>query len=171
VELLLYRSGLLGSDLRLTNYGGGNTSAKLPATDPVTDEPVDVLWVKGSGGDLASIGLDGFATLYVSKLQRAEEALPRDRARGRQGSTRPSLESPLALKRIAQPNPAFPRANSTTALRFSPQQADSFRPAERAFSFVSNGLARTLSQADPRKQPGTPNFRLTTNDNLIIVYR
>jgi hypothetical protein len=108
---------LLGSDLRITNYGGGNTSAKLPATDPVTSEPVEVLWVKGSGGDLGSIGLDGFATLYVSKLQRAEEALPRDRARGRQGSTRPSLVSPLALKRIAQPSPAFPRANSTTALR------------------------------------------------------
>jgi rhamnose utilization protein RhaD (predicted bifunctional aldolase and dehydrogenase) len=73
VELLLYRSRLLGSDLRITNYGGGNTSAKLPATDPVTGEPVEVLWVKGSGGDLASIGLDGFATLYVSKLHELKQ--------------------------------------------------------------------------------------------------
>ena len=73
VELLLYRSRLLGSDLRITNYGGGNTSAKLTATDPVTGEAVEVLWVKGSGGDLASIGLDGFATLYVSKLHELKK--------------------------------------------------------------------------------------------------
>jgi rhamnulose-1-phosphate aldolase/alcohol dehydrogenase len=67
-ELLLYRSLLLGSDRRITNYGGGNTSAKVHMTDPLTRAPVDVLWVKGSGGDLGSIGLDGFATLYLDKL-------------------------------------------------------------------------------------------------------
>ncbi len=68
-ELLLYRSNLLGSDLRLTNYGGGNTSAKLSMSDPLTGRPVDVLWVKGSGGDLGSMALDGFATLYLDTLQ------------------------------------------------------------------------------------------------------
>ena len=67
-DLLLYRSNLLGSDLTVTNFGGGNTSAKLTDTDPLTGEPVDVLWVKGSGGDLGSMGLDGFATLYQRKL-------------------------------------------------------------------------------------------------------
>ncbi|HVR69654.1 MAG TPA: bifunctional rhamnulose-1-phosphate aldolase/short-chain dehydrogenase [Vicinamibacteria bacterium] len=67
-ELLLYRSLLLGSDRRITNYGGGNTSAKVRTTDPLTRAPADVLWVKGSGGDLGSIGLDGFATLYLDKL-------------------------------------------------------------------------------------------------------
>ena len=67
-ELLLYRSNLLGSDLRITNYGGGNTSAKIEQRDPLTGAPVQVLWVKGSGGDLGSIKLDGFATLYVSRL-------------------------------------------------------------------------------------------------------
>ena len=67
-HLLLYRSNLLGSDLRITNYGGGNTSAKIEQRDPLTQRPVPVLWVKGSGGDLASIGLDGFATLYLDKL-------------------------------------------------------------------------------------------------------
>jgi rhamnulose-1-phosphate aldolase/alcohol dehydrogenase len=67
-ELLRYRSNLLGSDLRLTNFGGGNTSAKVTVTDPVTGEPVEVLWVKGSGGDLGSIKRDGFATLYLDKL-------------------------------------------------------------------------------------------------------
>jgi len=66
--LLLYRSNLLGSDLRITNFGGGNTSAKLPATDPLTGAPVTVLWVKGSGGDIGSMKLDGFSTLYMDKL-------------------------------------------------------------------------------------------------------
>ena len=66
--LLLYRSNLLGSDLRITNFGGGNTSAKVEMTDPLTKKPVQVLWVKGSGGDIASMELDGFATLYMDKL-------------------------------------------------------------------------------------------------------
>jgi rhamnulose-1-phosphate aldolase/alcohol dehydrogenase len=68
--LLLYRSHLLGSDKRITNFGGGNTSAKVTTPDPLTGEPVEVLWVKGSGGDLGSMGLDGFATLYLDKLER-----------------------------------------------------------------------------------------------------
>ncbi len=67
-ELLRYRSNLLGSDKRLTNFGGGNTSAKIPMQDPVTGETVDVLWVKGSGGDLGTIKRDGFATLYMDRL-------------------------------------------------------------------------------------------------------
>ncbi|MEK0082294.1 bifunctional rhamnulose-1-phosphate aldolase/short-chain dehydrogenase [Benzoatithermus flavus] len=66
--LLLYRSNLLGADKRITNYGGGNTSAKVTMPDPLTGEPVEVLWVKGSGGDLGSMTLDGFATLYMKKL-------------------------------------------------------------------------------------------------------
>jgi rhamnulose-1-phosphate aldolase/alcohol dehydrogenase len=66
--LLLYRSNLLGSDLRITNFGGGNTSAKLTMADPLTREPVTVLWVKGSGGDLGSMKRDGFSTLYLDKL-------------------------------------------------------------------------------------------------------
>ncbi|MEI6642404.1 MAG: bifunctional rhamnulose-1-phosphate aldolase/short-chain dehydrogenase [Novosphingobium sp.] len=67
-QLLLYRSNLLGSDLTVTNFGGGNTSAKLTETDPLTGEAVEVLWVKGSGGDIGSMKLDGFATLYQAKL-------------------------------------------------------------------------------------------------------
>jgi rhamnulose-1-phosphate aldolase/alcohol dehydrogenase len=66
--LLLYRSNLLGSDLRITNFGGGNTSAKLAATDPLTGAPTRVLWVKGSGGDIGSMKLDGFSTLTMDKL-------------------------------------------------------------------------------------------------------
>ncbi len=67
-QLLLYRSNLLGADKRVTNYAGGNTSAKIALPDPLTGESVSVLWVKGSGGDLGSMKLDGFATLYMSKL-------------------------------------------------------------------------------------------------------
>ncbi|MBD0865310.1 MAG: bifunctional rhamnulose-1-phosphate aldolase/short-chain dehydrogenase [Rhodobacteraceae bacterium] len=67
-ELLLYCSNILGFDKRVTNYGGGNTSAKVMETDPLTGEPVEVLWVKGSGGDIGSIKMDGFATLYMEKL-------------------------------------------------------------------------------------------------------
>src|SRR5271170_1037732 len=63
--LLLYRSNLLGSDLTVTNFGGGNTSAKLHERDPLTGEIVDVLYVKGSGGDLGSMALNGFAVLYM----------------------------------------------------------------------------------------------------------
>ncbi len=65
---LLYRSNLLGSDLRITNFGGGNTSTKVKAKDPLTGAEVTVLWVKGSGGDIGSMKLDGFATVYMDKL-------------------------------------------------------------------------------------------------------
>lgn len=68
-ERLVYRSNLLGSDKRVTNYGGGNTSSKIMQKDPLTGEMVEVLWVKGSGGDSASIKLDGFSTLYMDKLR------------------------------------------------------------------------------------------------------
>jgi rhamnose utilization protein RhaD (predicted bifunctional aldolase and dehydrogenase)/NAD(P)-dependent dehydrogenase (short-subunit alcohol dehydrogenase family) len=71
-ELLRYRSNLLGSDLRITNFGGGNTSSKIAMPDPLTGEEVDVLWVKGSGGDLGSIQRSGFATLYLEKLRSLE---------------------------------------------------------------------------------------------------
>src|ERR1700741_2334629 len=63
-ELLRYRSNLLGSDLRITNFAGGNTSSKVDEVDPLTGGVVKTLWVKGSGGDLGSIKRGGFATLY-----------------------------------------------------------------------------------------------------------
>jgi rhamnose utilization protein RhaD (predicted bifunctional aldolase and dehydrogenase)/NAD(P)-dependent dehydrogenase (short-subunit alcohol dehydrogenase family) len=68
LELLRYRSNLLGADLRITNFGGGNTSSKFDLPDPLTGEPRRVMAVKGSGGDLASIGTSGFAVLYMDKL-------------------------------------------------------------------------------------------------------
>jgi rhamnulose-1-phosphate aldolase/alcohol dehydrogenase len=71
-QLLLYRSNLLGADKRITNFGGGNTSAKLQCADPLTGRPTEVLWVKGSGGDLGTMKLDGFATLYMEKFRALE---------------------------------------------------------------------------------------------------
>jgi rhamnose utilization protein RhaD (predicted bifunctional aldolase and dehydrogenase)/NAD(P)-dependent dehydrogenase (short-subunit alcohol dehydrogenase family) len=71
-ELLRYRSNLLGSDLRLTNFAGGNTSSKVTEIDPLTGEPVEVLWVKGSGGDLGSMKRAGLATLYQEKFLALE---------------------------------------------------------------------------------------------------
>ena len=68
-ELLVYRSNLLGSDKRITNYGGGNTSAKAVEKDPLTGGQVEVLWVKGSGGDLGTMRMDGLASLYMEKLE------------------------------------------------------------------------------------------------------
>ena len=70
---LLYRSNLLGADKRITNYGGGNTSAKVTEKDPLTGEDVTVLWVKGSGGDVGTMKRDGFATLYQSKLEALKD--------------------------------------------------------------------------------------------------
>ena len=69
VSLLIYRSNLLGADLRLTNYGGGNTSCKAAAKDPLTGKETEVMWVKGSGGDLGTLKRSGLAALYVDRLQ------------------------------------------------------------------------------------------------------
>jgi rhamnose utilization protein RhaD (predicted bifunctional aldolase and dehydrogenase) len=69
VALLVYRSNLLGADLRLTNYGGGNTSCKVKAMDPISANEVEVMWVKGSGGDLGTMKRNGLAALYVDRLR------------------------------------------------------------------------------------------------------
>ena len=76
VSLLLYRSNLLGADLRLTNYGGGNTSCKVIVPDPLTREPVEVMWIKGSGGDLGTLGKKDLAALYISKLRNLKNIYP-----------------------------------------------------------------------------------------------
>lgn len=72
VALLLYRSNLLGADLRLTNYGGGNTSCKTVEKDPLTGEDTEVMWIKGSGGDLGTLKRSGLAGLYVERLRNLE---------------------------------------------------------------------------------------------------
>ena len=69
VALLIYRSNLLGADLRLTNYGGGNTSCKTTEKDPLTGKEVEVMWIKGSGGDIGTLKKSGLAALYVDRLR------------------------------------------------------------------------------------------------------
>ncbi|MEM7484562.1 MAG: bifunctional aldolase/short-chain dehydrogenase [Bacteroidota bacterium] len=69
VELFLYRSNILGADLRITNYGGGNTSCKTFEKDPLTNEEVEVMWVKGSGGDIGTLTRAGIAGLYTDRLR------------------------------------------------------------------------------------------------------
>jgi rhamnulose-1-phosphate aldolase/alcohol dehydrogenase len=68
VALLIYRSNLLGADLRITNYGGGNTSCKIFSKDPLTGNDTEVMWIKGSGGDLGSLKKSGLAALYMDRL-------------------------------------------------------------------------------------------------------
>src|SRR6201997_1389066 len=71
--ILRYRSNLLGADLRITNFGGGNTSSKFKLPDPFTGQPVRVLAVKGSGGDIGSITESGFALLYLDRLEHLKK--------------------------------------------------------------------------------------------------
>src|SRR5215467_13900782 len=73
LALLRYRSNLLGADLRITNFGGGNTSSKIELPDPFTGESTRVLAVKGSGGDIGSIRESGFAVLYLDRLEQLKE--------------------------------------------------------------------------------------------------
>ena len=73
VELFLYRSNLLGSDLRITNYGGGNTSCKTIEKDPLTNEDVEVMWIKGSGGDIGTLTRKGIAGLYTHRLRNLKK--------------------------------------------------------------------------------------------------
>lgn len=82
LERLVYRSNILGADQRITNTGGGNTSAKLTEVDPLTGKPIDVLWVKGSGGDLRTAKRENFSSLYMDKLIDLQEHYHRSPERG-----------------------------------------------------------------------------------------
>ncbi|SDE32500.1 rhamnulose-1-phosphate aldolase/alcohol dehydrogenase [Pricia antarctica] len=73
VELFLYRSNILGADLRITNYGGGNTSCKTIEKDPLTNAEVEVMWIKGSGGDIGTLTKKGIAGLYTERLRNLKD--------------------------------------------------------------------------------------------------
>ena len=77
VKLFLYRSNILGTDLRITNYGGGNTSCKTIEKDPLTNEEVEVMWVKGSGGDIGTLNRAGIAGLYTNRLRDLKKCIRR----------------------------------------------------------------------------------------------
>src|SRR4029434_6873702 len=82
LDRLVYRSNKLGEDLTLTNTGGGNTSSKLIERDPLTGQDVEVLWIKGSGGDLRTAKTDGFASLYLDKVRAMKPLYLNDPGRG-----------------------------------------------------------------------------------------
>src|SRR6187397_1919183 len=83
LDRLVYRSNKLGEDLTLTNTGGGNTSSKLMETDPLSGDQVEVLWVKGSSGDLRTAKRDGFASLYLDKVRAMKPLYSGAATRGR----------------------------------------------------------------------------------------
>ena len=82
LQRLVYRSNLLGQDRLITNTGGGNTSSKLDESDPLSNEPVQVLWVKGSGGDLRTATTVNFASLYQDKVLALEDIYDQADVRG-----------------------------------------------------------------------------------------
>src|SRR5688572_4492911 len=94
VGRLVYRSNLLGSDQRITNTGGGNTSSKLAEKDPLSGESVEVLWVKGSGGDLRSSAKENFSSLYQQKLIDLQKAYA---ARKDKGPKSPAEDDMVAM--------------------------------------------------------------------------
>ena len=123
-ELLLYRSNLLGADKRITNYGGGNTSAKVMEKDPLTGETVEVLWVKGSGGDVGTMKLDGFATLYMDEARGAEGLYRGRRARGRDGRLPAALHlQPQPARRLDRHAAARLRAARRTSTTCTPTRS------------------------------------------------
>src|SRR6201981_1881829 len=73
LSLLRYRSNLLGADLRITNFGGGNTSSKVELPDRYAEKPMRVKAVKGTGGDIGSISECGFALIYMDRLEQLKE--------------------------------------------------------------------------------------------------
>jgi len=111
VGRLVYRSNILGADGRITNTGGGNTSSKIVLPDPLTGNETEVLWVKGSGGDLRTARRDNFASLYLDKLRglqqhdhHAPSAAPSPRSRTRSsGSTRTPPSTSTRARRRSTP--------------------------------------------------------------------
>ena len=130
VGRLVYRSNKLGADQRITNTGGGNTSAKLAEPDPLTGEKVSVLWVKGSGGDLRTSTRENFASLYQGKLLRLQKTYARRKDKG--------------LKRPAEDDMVRMFAHATFNLNPRPGSIDtplhSFLPARHVDHMHPNAI-------------------------------
>lgn len=129
VDVLVYASNLLGSDPRVTNFGGGNTSSKIPMQDPLTGETVEVLWVKGSGGDLGSAKRGGFASLYLDKVLGLEN-------RYREQSMHEDEIVPLYPQCVFNLNPAAPSID-TPLHAFTPFRAVSHMHADSVIAVAA----------------------------------
>jgi rhamnulose-1-phosphate aldolase/alcohol dehydrogenase len=138
VEQLVYASNLLGSDGRITNFGGGNTSLKVTVTDPLTGEPVRVLWVKGSGGDLGTATREGFASLYLDKVLGLERRYRKD------GMHEDEIV-PLYPQCVFDLNPAPPSID-TPLHAFVPAEAVSHMHPESVIAIAASRDARRLTE-------------------------
>jgi rhamnulose-1-phosphate aldolase/alcohol dehydrogenase len=159
VDKLVYASNLLGSDPRITNFGGGNTSAKVRQVDPLTGADVEVLWVKGSGGDLGTAKRAGFASLYLDKALSTEGRY----SGGRKVQGDLDEDEIVALYRhcIFNDNPAAPSID-TPLHAFVPAMAVSHMHSDAVISIAASRdaekLAREIYGAEmgylPWKRPG-----------------
>lgn len=129
LDLLVYASNQLGSDPRITNFGGGNTSSKIVEADPLTGNPVEVLWVKASGGDLGSATRTGFASLYEEKVLALER-------RFRAGLDEDSIV-PLYMRAVFDSNPAAPSID-TPLHAFVPNRCVSHMHSDAVISVAAN---------------------------------
>ncbi|HMS55144.1 MAG TPA: bifunctional rhamnulose-1-phosphate aldolase/short-chain dehydrogenase [Fimbriimonadaceae bacterium] len=143
VDELVYASNLLGSDPRVTNFGGGNTSSKVRSVDPLTGEEVEVLWVKASGGDLGSAKRANFASLYLDKVLGLESRYSRT------GSTRAGLSEdevvPLYGQSVYNLNPAAPSID-TPLHAFVPFRAVSHMHADSVIAVAAAADSETLTK-------------------------
>ncbi len=145
-DQLVYASNLLGSDPRITNFGGGNTSVKATEIDPLTGEKVEVLWVKGSGGDLGTAKRGGFASLYLDKVLGLEARY--DHARRGSASGEPLSEDeivPLYAHCVFNLNPAAPSID-TPLHAFAPHRAVSHMHSDAVIAIAASEDAVGLTQ-------------------------
>lgn len=144
VDQLVYASNLLGSDPRITNFGGGNTSVKVTDTDPLTGEKVEVLWVKGSGGDLGTAKKAGFASLYLDKVVGLEARYDQNR-RGSAGKLTEDDIVGIYAQCIFNLNPAAPSID-TPLHAFVPFKAVSHMHSDAVIAIAASENVIQLTQ-------------------------
>jgi len=159
VDKLIYASNLLGSDPRITNFGGGNTSVKVQQIDPLTGEEVEIMWVKGSGGDLGTAKKTGFASLYLDKVLATEGRY--ENGRKAKGTLVEDEIVPLYPLGVYNNNPAAPSID-TPLHAFVPFKAVSHMHSDAVISIAASAdgekLMHEIYQGEmgylPWKRPG-----------------
>ena len=152
VGRLVYRSNLLGSDQRITNTGGGNTSAKIMETDPLSGEPVEVLWVKGSGGDLRTSKRENFSSLYQDKLLGLQKLYAARTDKGLKAPAEDDMVGMYAHTHV-QPQPAR-QQHRHAAAQFSARQARRSHAPERGHRHRRQPALRGADARNLRRRDG-----------------